>query len=120
MMVFSYSEKRGIKRKADSEWDMDGDNIRGYNGQYWKRYLYDLDCFVYEEFLDVYPKIPKTPDFNKWMVQFANVPKCFIVKYHDLVHPMILDYMFDINYLTKEEYKSCTYPMGYPSRFYFG
>lgn len=124
MMMFSHSEKRGIKRKAGSEWSMSEDDVRGPNGQYWKRYLYDLDGFVYADFVDgfVYedPENPKTHDFNKWMMQFANVPKCFIVKYHDLVHPMILDYMFDINYLTIEEYKSCAYPMGYPSSFYFG
>jgi len=115
--MFNSSEKRGIKRKADSEWGMNEDNTRCSDGQFWKRYLYDLDAFVYEAFLD---SDPNMLNFGKWMVQFENVPKCFIIKYHDLVHPMMLEYMVSINHLTQDEGKSCRYPMGYPSKFYFG
>ena len=73
--MFNPSEKRGIKRKADSEWGMNEDNTRCSDGQFWKRYLYDLDAFVYEAFLD---SDPNMLNFGKWMVQFENVPKCFI------------------------------------------
>jgi len=115
--MISCGEKRGSKRKADSEWGMNEDNTRCSDGVIWKRYLYDLDAFVYEDFINV---DPQTQDLDKWMVHFLNVPKCFIVKYHDLVHPKMLDYMVQIEYLTEDESKSCIYPMGYPSVFYFG
>lgn len=115
--MFNHTEKSSMKRKLDYEWRMNEDNMRCSDGQFWKHYLFDLDAFVYEAFLNSDPEII---NFNKWMLHFANVPKCFIIKYHDLVHPMMLDYMVSINHLTQDEGKSCQYPMGYPSTFYFG
>ncbi len=107
---------QNIKRKREYEFDTSS-NGRCSNDQFWKQYLFDLDSFVYEAFL--YSYVTKQ-DCSKWMMQFAQVPKCFIIKYHDLVHPIMLDHMLEINHITKDEHTSCIYPSGYPSQFYFG
>jgi hypothetical protein len=114
--MISCGEKRGMKRKTDSEWGMNDDNMRRSESHFWKKYLFELDAFVYEDF---YYNNPETEDLNKWMMHFTNVPKCFIIKYHDLVHPKMLDYMVKIDHITVNECATCIYPMGYPSRFYF-
>jgi|Laugresu1bdmlbdd_1035124.scaffolds.fasta_scaffold24249_1 hypothetical protein len=124
-------ENRGIKRKFNSEWNNDDlyneDNKHNIysinkphynNDDFWKQYIYNLDAYIYEEF-ECYTYITSKANPEYWIHEFIRVPKCFIIKYHDLIHPKILNHMYESNLLTNEEYNLCTYTMGYPSKIYF-
>jgi hypothetical protein len=87
----------------------------------YKNYLYDLDAFVFEAILNCNrdeSKIQET--ISLWIQHYAMVPSQFIVKFHDLVHPRIVDQMLISGQLNESQHRACEYITGYPCNLYFG
>lgn len=114
----SHNQKRGIKRKVNcSDFPESVEEYRNKH-QYWKTYLYNLDAHVYEALL-YETNIKVQSNTSYWMIHFKKVPIQYIVMYHDLVHPKIIDQMLIKQMINIEQYRECTYLNGYPSQFYF-
>lgn len=114
----SYNQKRGIKRKINcSDFPKSSEEYRNQR-HYWKSYLYNLDAHVYEA-LTYEKNIGAQSNINYWITHFKKVPNQFIILFHDLVHPKIIEQMLIKQMINIEQYRECTYISGYPSQFYF-
>jgi hypothetical protein len=114
-----YNHIRGIKRKINCSDFPDSIEEFRSERQYWKTYLYNIDAHVYEAFL-YEENINVHTNINYWMKHYNKaVPIHFIIMFHDLVHPKIIDKMLDMQIITIKQYEMCTYTAGYPSNFYF-
>ena len=117
------TQQRGTKRNvqmADWGWLEEADNRRSEH-QFYKTFLYDLDAHVFEAIENCgqdQSKIQET--VSLWMPQYFIIPSHFIVKFHDLVHPMVVDRMLETGKLTQDQHRACHYSTGYPCNLYFG